>query len=409
MAIFSYRAIGATGKEQKGTVNAENMQQAKVRLKGMRLMPLELKEQSSQSSHSQQKQKSSIFDMFQGGVKIQDLALLTRQLATLIRARIQIVEAFNALIDQTENPRLRLVLSEIRQKVNEGSSMAKALQDYPKIFDTVYVNMVEAGESSGTLDVVLLRLADFTESQVKLKNKVRGAMTYPVVMVAFGSIMMTIIFTFVIPKITKLFTQRKMDLPFQTKICIWISDYLTAYWWTLPLYVFFAIFFFNRWVSSKKGRETWDALVLKMPMAGDLSRMINIGRFCSTLSTLLHSGVPILASMRIVTNLISNVHIQKTIDEARTVVAEGQSMVGPLKRSGHFPPMVTHMLTLGEKSGEIESMLNIIADNYKEQVETKLSGLTSVLEPIMMICMGGAVGFIVFAVVIPLMSLNQIR
>lgn len=402
MAIYNYKGLDKSGKEVKGTINIEGLTAAKARLRSMGVMLTEINEQTTSSL----KKNSAI--TFGNSVSIGDLSLMTRQLATLLRAKIQIVEAFSALIDQTDNPNLKTTLSEIRQKVNEGSSLAKALADYPKIFDNVYINMVDAGESSGTLETVLLKLADFTEDQVKLRNKIKSAMTYPVIMMIAGGSMIGIIFIFVIPKITKIFINMKKELPLQTKICIWISNFLISYWWLVIISAIIGWISFKRYVQTEAGRAKYDAIILKLPLVSEIVTMINVSRFCSTLATLLHSGVPILASMKIVSNLISNVHMKKAVDEARISVSEGAGIVGPLIRSELFPPMVTHMIKLGEKSGELEPMLQIVAENYEEQVNTKLSGLTSVLEPIMMVVMGLVVAFIIFSVVVPLIDLNSI-
>ncbi|TNF02489.1 MAG: hypothetical protein EP326_03135 [Deltaproteobacteria bacterium] len=234
-------------------------------------------------------------------------------------------------------------------------------------------------------------------------------MTYPIIMASVGFIMMMIIFIFVIPKITKIFTTMKRELPFQTKLCIWISEFLQGYWWAVIIGIFAGWWAFKKYISKGKGQERWHRLVLKLPIAGNIVTMINVSRFCSTLATLLNSGVNILVSMNIVKNLIDNVHMQRAISESRTNVQEGASLTAPLVKSGLFPPMVTHMIKLGERSGELEEMLQIVAENYEDQVETKLSGLTSTLEPIMMIGMGLAVAFIVASVVVPMMELNTIR
>jgi general secretion pathway protein F len=403
MAIYNYKGIDKTGKELKGTINAESLAPAKAKIKSMGIMLIEINEQTSSSL-----KRGSGFS-FGNSVSIADLALMTRQLATLLKAKIQVVEAFSALVDQTENPRLKITLSEIRQKVNEGSSLAKALADYPKIFDNVYVNMVEAGETSGTLDIVLLRLADFTESQLALRNRIKSAMTYPIIMMMAGGLMISIIFMFVIPKITKIFVTQKRELPLQTKICVWISNFLLNYWWAALLAGFGLFTLISKYIKTEKGRSQYDSLVLKLPIVAEIVTMINVSRFCSTLATLLQSGVPILASMKIVSNLIANVHMKKAVDEARSSISEGASITGPLVKSQLFPPMVTHMIKLGEKSGELEPMLQIVSENYENQVNSKLSGLTSVLEPIMMVAMGLVVAFILFSVVVPLMELNTIR
>lgn len=404
MPIYSYKGMDRTGKEIKNSINVESIAVAKQKIKSMGIMLIDIKEQKAQGSGG-----GGGFRLNRGTVPVEDLAMMTRQLATLIKAKIQIVEALSALVDQVESPTLRLVLSDLKQKVNEGASLAKALQDHPKIFNNIFVNMVEAGEASGTLEVVLLRLADFTEAQVKLKNKIKGAMTYPVIMGVFGFTMMNVIFIFVIPKIAKIFTSMKKELPLITKICIWISDFLVNYWWLVIVLIVGTIFLVNKYINSPKGESQWHALQLRLPILGVLVKMINVSRFCSTLGTLLNSGVPILTAMNIVKNLIPNVHMKDAIEKARVSVSEGASIVTPLIQSGYFPPMVTHMIRLGERSGELEPMLKIISENYEDQVQSKISGLTSVLEPIMMICLGAAIGFIVFAVVIPMMNMNSLR
>ncbi|MAF78816.1 MAG: type II secretion system protein GspF [Halobacteriovoraceae bacterium] len=401
MAIYEYKGLDRTGKEVKASLNSEGINQAKTKIKSMGIMLIDIKEKKSGAS----KDKSSF--SFGGSIKVEELALFTRQLATLAKAKIQIVEALGALMDQTDHPKLKVILSEIRGKVNEGTSLAKAFGDYPKVFDNVYVNMVEAGEQSGNLEIVLLRLADFTEAQTKLKNQIKGAITYPVIMVIIGMLMFGIIFTVVIPKITKIFETMDKALPWTTQLCIWISDFLLNYWYMVIIGMFASYYFFMKYINTPKGKAWWHRTLLRMPIIGELTTMINVSRFCSTLATLMGSGVPILTAMSIVKNIIANVHMARAVDEAKVLVKEGGSMATPLKASGYYPTMVTHMITLGEKSGELEPMLKIVSDNYEDQVNNKLSGLTSVLEPIMMVGMGLAVGFIVFSVVIPMMELNS--
>jgi general secretion pathway protein F len=404
MPIYLYKGMDRTGKEIKNTINVESIAAAKARVKTMGIMLIDIREQKAQGTSA----GGSIL-RFGGSVPVDDLAMMTRQLATLIKAKIQIVEALAALTDQVENANLRLVLSDLRQKVNEGASLAKALQDHPKVFSSVFVNMVEAGEASGTLEIVLLRLADFTESQVKLKNKIKGAMTYPVIMGVFGFVMMNVIFIFVIPKIAKIFISMKKELPFITQVCIWISNFLVNYWWLVIIGIVATIYGTLTYINTPKGMSRWHSLQLKLPILGILVKMINVSRFCSTLGTLMNSGVPILTALNIVKNLIPNVHMKDAVEKARQSVSEGASLAQPLIQSGYFPALVTHMIKLGERSGELEPMLKIISENYEDQVQSRISGLTSILEPIMMICLGGAIGFIVFAVVIPMMNMNSIR
>lgn len=402
MAIYSYRGINSKGKEFKATINADGLVQARQKLQNSGIMLINITEQKAigpQSSGGKQGLK----------VKINDLSLMTRQLATLVKAKIPLAEALAAMIDQMDNQSLKVIISELRQKINEGTSLANALAEYPKVFNNVYINMVEAGESSGTLDIVLLRLAEFTEAQVKLKNKILSSLMYPIIMACAGLFMMTFIFVFIIPKITKIFISMKKEIPLPTQICIAISTFLQNYWWAVFAGIPLFFFLFNRYLATAKGEGQWHRLQLKLPILGNLITMINVARFCSTLATLLTSGVPILTSLNIVKNLISNTHMRQAVTESRTQVQEGLTLTGPLISSGLFPPLVTHMIRLGERSGELEPMLHIVAESYEDQVNTRLDGLTSILEPIMMIFMGAAVAFIVISVVVPMMSLNTLK
>lgn len=402
MPLYEYKGLNSSGTEVKKTITAETIILAKQKAKSSGIMLLSISEKKSKEN------KSTSFS-FSKKIKIEDLSLMTRQLATLVRAKIQIVEALSALQDQVDNEHLKVIMSELKQDVNEGASLAKALAKHPKVFSNVYINMVQAGEESGNLEVVLLRLADFTEAQVKLRGKIKSAMMYPVIMMLVGSILVSLIFIFVIPKLAKTFTSMKMELPLPTKICIAISEYMQAYWWSFPI-VFFCIYYlFNKWKSSANGEGKWHSFTLAAPIFGTIVKMINISRFCSTLATLLTSGVPILTSLKIVQNLVVNVHIKKAIDDASNTVKEGGSMAATLKNSGYFPSMVTHMIHLGEASGEVEDMLTIVSENYEDQVDTKISGLTTTLEPIMIVIMGITVFFIVLSVILPMMKLNQSR
>ncbi|MBF0300398.1 MAG: type II secretion system inner membrane protein GspF [Oligoflexia bacterium] len=400
MAIFSYKGIDRKGKEIKGNITSDNLALAKQKIISSGVMLINIEEKKSVNTN-----KITIGSK----VNIQELSLMTRQLATLISAKIPIAESLSALVDQVDHPTLRVVLSEVKQKINEGSSLAKSLSDYPKIFDNIYVNMVEAGEASGTLHIVLIRLADFTEGQSRLKNKIIGAMLYPIIMMSVGGLMMIFIFVTIIPKLAKLFVSMKQNLPWPTKLCIGISNFLQNYWIGVIIFIIFFIITMRWYLNTENGKDKWHHLQLRIPILGEIITMLNVGRFCSTLATLLNSGVPILLSLKIVKNLISNVHMQRTVDESRAQVSEGASLTGPLISSGLFPPLVTHMIKLGEKSGELETLLEIVAKNYEEQVNNKLGGLTTTLEPIMIILMGCGVAFVVLSVVIPMMSLTSLK
>jgi len=293
--------------------------------------------------------------------------------------------------------------------VNEGISLAKATGSHPKVFDTIFVNMIEAGESSGNLSLVLMRLADLKETQMRLRAKVISGMTYPLLMMSVASMLMLAIFTFVIPKLTKIFDTMNKPVPLLTKVLISFSDLLVTWWFVFVGAIVLFVWLFRKYVNSTNGRPKWDAFKLKAPLFGPLIRMVAVTRFSSTMATLLGSGVPILMSMNIAKNLVDNIPIAKAIANARENITEGQSIAEPLKRSGEFPPMMIHMIAIGEKTGELPEMLKNVAETYEEQVNAKIDSMTSLLEPLMIVGMGGAVGFIVMAVFMPLMEIMNIN
>jgi general secretion pathway protein F len=267
--------------------------------------------------------------------------------------------------------------------------------------------MVRAGESSGKLDLVLVRLTEFLEAQQALRSKVIAAFVYPAIMSVLGTAIVFFLMTFVVPKVTQLFEGQDKALPLITEILVSVS-HLLANWWfiILPLVVGTA-FGFRYWKNSKEGRPVWDEFVLKVPLFGNLTRMVAIARFSKTLSTLLSSGVPLLTAMDIVKEILGNFTLIKVVEQARDNIREGDSIAGPLKRSGHFPSIVTHMIAVGERSGQLEEMLENVSESYSQQVETRIQALTSLLEPIMIVVMGGVVAFIVFAIMLPILQLNE--
>jgi len=404
MAIYEYRALDAAGKNIKGIIEADSVKTARAKLKKNNLYLTEINEKNAVMKAGAPTSGGSIF----GRVKVADISLSTRQLASLIRASIPLVDALQALIEQTENDRMKVVLATVRADVNEGSSLAKAVSKHPKIFNNLFVNMIEAGESSGTLPLVLLRLADFLEAQVRLQNKVTSALMYPVLMMLASFGLLVGIFVGVIPKIVKIFESMNKPMPIQTQILLAISDFLINYWYLVIGLSVLGTFLFRRWKKSPSGRRSWDGFLLKLPIFGPLIRMVAVARFSNTLATLLTGGVPILTAMNIVKNIVTNTLISEAIVQARENVTEGQSIAEPLKRSRQFPPLVIHMIAIGEKTGELPQMLQSVSATYEEQVSVKIEGLTSLLEPAMIIFMGLVVGGIVASVFVPLIELNNI-
>lgn len=407
MPIFEYIGIDAKGKRCAGTVDADHERAARAKLRRMSVFPTSLGVEGAV------KQKVGMgmqidFSKFLQRVKVSEIAVMTRQLATLVGADIPLVDALAALVDQIENPKLKNILSRVREKVTEGSKLSDALRGYPKVFGDLYINMINAGENSGALDIVLQRLAEFTESQSKLRSKVVGAMIYPVIMSIVGVSLVTLLVVIVVPKITAIFEDTGATLPLPTKFLIGLSDILSSYWYIFVLAIPAFLYGFKKFQSSKEGRSFIDRKKLTMPLFGKLNRMIIVSRFTRTLATLLASGVPLLPAMDIVRNIITNVHLREVVEKTRDSVREGESIAEPLKRSGQFPPLVTHMIAIGEKTGEMEKMLERIADTYDNEVDNTLSTLTTLLEPIMIIVMAGVVSFIVMSILLPIMKLNQI-
>ena len=402
MPIYEYKGLSKVGKNVKGTVDADNLRSARVKLKKEGVYVVDLVDKTKRLK----KKKSG--NSNNKGVSVDDLSNMTRQLASLIKASIPLVDALGACSDQMENPLLKEVLADCKNAVNEGSQFHKTLRKYPKIFDKIFVSMIEAGEMSGTLDVILLRLAEFTEDRAELNSKIKSAMLYPIIMLVFMILILAVMFIFVIPQMMSIFDDAEMQLPWYTMAVINLSSTIVNYWWLILVGLGSIIFGFIQWTRSEGGRPKWDAIKLRLPVSGKLARMIAVSRFTRTLSTLLAGGVPMLNAMDIVKNVVNNEVLAKAIREARDNISEGESIAGPLKRSQQFPPIVIHMVGIGEKTGELEKMLNQVSDTYDFQVKNKVSGLTSVLEPVMIIIMGGVIGIIVFSLMVPMFELANI-
>jgi general secretion pathway protein F len=408
MAVYEYIGLDGAGKSTKGIVDADSPKSARGRLRKQGVFPTEVWEKKEGATRGKGLNIEIDFGKYFQRVSQQDLATLTSQLSTLIGANIPMVEALSALVDQTENPKLKSVLVEVRQKVNGGTSLARALRANPEIFGELFVNMVDAGEQSGALDLVLQRLTQYTESQVALRGKLVAAVTYPVLMLCVSSALVLGLFTFVIPRIKRIFDSFDEALPLITTVLFTVSTVTTEYWWVILLIVSPMVWFFRRWLKTPPGALWWDRTALKLPVFGNINRTVAVSRFCRTLATLLVSGVPILTALTIVRTVVGNQVIATAIDNAARNIAEGQSIAVPLKASGQFPPIVTHMITIGEKTGELEGMLGKVADAYDAQVENTVNTLTSLLTPIMTLFMGGVVAIIALGILLPMLNLTSV-
>jgi general secretion pathway protein F len=404
--VFEFKALDARGKTIEGLKEADSPKTLRNTLRREDLFLTEVLGQREAAAAA--KRDVSVSRFVGGRITADDIAVTTRQLAVLVGAGVPLVEALAALVDQVDHERMKRIVSDVKQRVNEGASLADAMAVHPKVFSSLFVNMIRAGESSGALEVVLVRLADFTESQARLRSKVMGALTYPAFMAIIGTLIMGILFAVVIPKITKIFDETRIALPWTTRALIAFSSAVHDWWWAFAAAAAIAVFMLLRWRRTPAGRAVWDGWVLTAPLFGRLIRQIALARFSRTLATLLKSGVPLLSSLDIVKNIVGNVRLAKVVEESREAIKEGESIAAPLKRSGEFPPLVYHMIAIGERSGQLEEMLTNIANAYDAQVEGRIGALTALLEPVMILVMGLVVAFIVFSILMPILQINTL-
>ncbi|HJL43350.1 MAG TPA: type II secretion system inner membrane protein GspF [Myxococcales bacterium LLY-WYZ-16_1] len=411
MPVYAYKGLNTSGREVKGMLDAESpkMLRSQLRRSGIRI--IEHREESatpeSTSAGAGLQTQIDLKKYLDRKPSVGELALVTRQLSTLLRSGITLIDALTAIGDQVESEKMKRVFGSVKADVNEGLSLADSMQKHDEIFNHLYVSMVRAGEASGALDKVLARLADFTEAQARLRSKIQSAMLYPLIMLGVGSLIMLILFIVVIPRITKIFEQVKAELPLQTKLLIFIADTLKNYYFILFPLLGVLVWVFLRWKKSPKGKPRWDRFTLVAPVFGPVVRLVAISRFSRTLATLLRSGVPVLNALDITKDVLDNERLSSVVGEAREAIREGESIATPLKRSGEFPPIVVHMVSTGEKSGQLEEMLEHVADNYDFQVDQRVEKLTTLIEPIMIVGMGVAVAFIVFSVLLPILQISQ--
>lgn len=404
MAVFEFTGITVgNGKSVNGTRDAENVKalRGQLRKDGILLTA------ATEEAEAKEKQRGiDIKRLFQKP-NVGDIAIMTRQLATLVRAKIPLFEALSALIDQVEKEGLRRALTNVRDQVREGISFADALKEHPTIFTDMYVNMVRAGESSGTLEAVLTRLTDFIEKQAKLKGKVASAMAYPILMMLIAITLISVLMVAVVPKVTSIFENMGRALPWYTQLLIVVSDFMAGYWWLIIGLTALGWWLFKRWRGTPEGLLRWHRFVLRVPIFGPLFSMVAISRFSRTLATLLAAGVSLLQAMNIVRDVLGNAALEQVVETATASIREGQSIADPLKASGYFPPLVTHMIAIGEKSGQLEEMLENVAEAYDSSVDNRVQMLTSLLEPLIIVVMGAGVAFIAMSILFPLIQMSE--
>ena len=405
MPVFEYIGLNSAGKNIKGSVDSESVRSARQKLRAQNIFVTEIREGT-------QKAKASARDVtafFQSDrIKSKDLGVLTRQLSTLIGAGLPLVSSLQALSEQTDAITVKRIVLQIKEKVEGGSSLAKALGAFPKSFPSLYVNMVSSGEESGTLDSVLENLADYLEAQLEMRRKISSALFYPILMFGFCTLVVIGLLAFVVPSIVEIFTKQNAVLPLPTRILIAVSHGLLAYWWLFLGFLFFLGASLKRYSATQRGKEVIHRMILRSPFIGSIYTKIATARISRTLGTLLASGVSLLTAMDIAKNVVGNVHVSLALENAGIGVREGKSLAGELSKSGLFPSLLSHMIAVGERSGRLEPMLLKAGKSYENEVNATLSGLTSLIEPIMIIVLGGIVFSIVIAVLMPMVDLIDV-
>jgi len=405
MPVYEYTALDRVGKNISGIIDADSTVAARQKLRASGKYPVQVKEATSKAKA--EPSASFSFPTIFNRVTVDDIHALTRQLATLLNAGIPLVGALDALMEQTTSPPLKRIIAQVKESVNEGNSLTASLSKHPKLFSNIYINMVRAGEASGSLDVVLERLADFGEHQQALKGRFQAALVYPLFMAIVGSGVLFFLLSFVVPNLTRIFTEMKQVLPLPTTILIWFSGFMRLYWWIIVAIMVAIIVGIKEAIKKPKGRYIWDTLKLRSPVIGQINRKIALSRFGRTLGSLLQSSVPLITSLQIVRNIVNNVLIGDVIEEAIEDIQAGKSLNIALSKSVWFPPVFRQMISVGEQSGDLEGMLHKIADAYEREVETRITGMTALIEPIMILLMAVVVGFIVISILLPIFEMNQ--
>jgi len=406
MPVFAYRGLSGQGRAVNGVVDADSARGARGKLRELGIFPTEISEEiASRSAISFRDWLPKI-----GRVKLKgpELSLLTRQLSALLGAGVQLVDALGILSAQSAKSGVKRMMSQVRERVREGTSLADALSAHREVFSDLYVGMVRAGEAAAALEAVLDRLADYTESQAEFVSKVRSALTYPIIMMVVGMAIMLFLVTYVVPQVATIFKESHTALPLATQLLIGFSGILIGYWYVIVVLLVGSLAGLAFALSTKRGRRVYDTLILKIPYIGQTIVRIICARFARTLSTLLYSGVQLLPALDAVKGVITNGLLRDAVETSRESIREGHGMGDTLKVSGLFPPLLVEMVKVGERSGELEPMLEKVADAYEHEVAHSLSQMTTILEPVMTLTMAGMIVFMMMAVLMPIFQLNQL-
>lgn len=402
MAVFDYEAIAGSGKSVRGVIDADSPAAARRKLRDQELYPTSVREASEKSVVTSDVMSGSF-----GRVKGRDIALMTRQLAVLLEAGMSLVEALTAMLEQTGNQRLKKVVFEVRDRVNEGATLADAMSEHPRVFTSLYTNMVRAGEASGALEAVLMRLAELLERHVRLRARVMSALAYPILMAFVSLGVIVFLMMVVVPKIVGTFARQKVELPAITKALLVTCDFIYDWWWAVLLVLAASYFTWRAWVRRPEGKLRWDRFKMSVPYVGDLYLKVVCTRFSRTLGSMLESGLTMLNALEVVKSVLQNRQAEQIMDDVKTQVRRGRNLSEPLRDSAVFPPMLVHMVELGQRSGELPAMLLKTADTYDEEVNMAVDALVSLLEPLIILVMGLFVGFLVIAMLLPILTISS--
>ena len=403
MPLFEYTVLDGKGKKKSGFMEAASPQSARETLKNDGLFIVSL------ASAAQGNVRSSREPISIGGrISRADLASMTRQLSTLLRAGLPLVQALEALVEQLEKPAIRKTLSGVRNLVNEGAAFHEVLDHYPKVFPAMYVQMCRAGESGGFLDRIMERLADTLEKEVRLRGRVTAALVYPLVMTVLGAVFLLFLFAYVVPQVVGIFADFGRALPVPTRILLFLSDIVSSYWVLLLLAMILSLVGWRLMSRSTRFGPSVDALKLRLPMMGKLTLKVATVRLSHTLGTLLASGVPLISSLEVVSDVMGNRVLSGAVSEAAVSVSRGGTLADAFRASGVFPPLLPRVVAVGEQSGELPEMLTGVADAYEEEVTRSVQAMTAVLEPALILVMACAVLFVVLAILLPIFEMNQL-
>ncbi len=402
MSTFVYTALDTNGKTIKGKVEAENEQLVLSKLHEQKYHIISVTEDRSRTAKSS---TSAVVTAANKRVKLNEMVIFSRQFATMIDAGIAIVRCLDILEGQTKDPVLKPVIAQCKKDVKGGLSLTDAFSKHPNVFSRLYVNMVKAAETGGILDKILERLSGFLESEQEIRGKIKSAMVYPILVLSFAVIMVIALFIFVLPKFKEIFDSMGVEMPFATKALFAMSDLSVKFWYVLPIIVVGGGFAYKWYCGTDNGAWQIDTLKLKFPVIGELVQKMAISRFSRTFATLIASGVPMMRSLEIVGETSGNRVIAHAIDNARNAIREGQKINAPLAASGLFPAMVTHMIDIGEETGRLSEMLSKVSDFYDQEVDNAVKSLTSMIEPCLIVMMGGLVGFIAISIMAPIFKL----